>query len=78
MIHHELPGKVVPCHVHPVFRAGSSVFETGRRRKVFRALFKQMKRSLDLATAMAPFPCTSLASWMMMWLRAEQNPHHCV
>lgn len=37
-----------------------------------------MNGEMNLATAMVPFPCSSLASWMMMWLRAEQNPHHWV
>lgn len=31
-----------------------------------------------LATVMVGFPCSKRASWMMMWLMAEQNPHHWV
>lgn len=41
VIHHELPGKVVPCNIHPVFNTGTSMFKTGSSKKVFQVSFTQ-------------------------------------
>lgn len=76
MVHHELPGKVITSNIHPTRGENAEHVFPNEITCLNSTGTKTNMQTLYLATAMVPFPCNSLASWMMMWLRTEQNPHH--